>query len=385
MFDKAVIRIRNASLMDLAIYLTLFIFLGTGLATLPNMVERLTVSALLIAFGLAHAFGYRIASSQRHVNVYMAVQALITAVMFLRFPAADLFSFLLFILVIQVTIALPPRIAARWVVVLFTIESFRLIQNWGVERAINLLIFAPGYYLTAVFGYSLRRAEIVRREKESLLEELRATQNQLQELAVTEERTRLARELHDSLGHRLTVAVVQLEGAQRLIPTRPEQASNMIGIMREELKDALAELRITVSAMRDPIAKNQPLELFLSTLTQSFQKNTGLVTHFAASELPELPESYRLAFYRALQEGLTNIQRHAGAQNAWIKLETDHEQIILTIEDDGKGLDQMTEKGSGVGLVGLGERASQLGGEMRIIRRETGGTKLIFTIPVPEE
>ncbi len=160
--------------------------------------------------------------------------------------------------------------------------------------------------------------------------------------------------MHDSLGHRLTVAVVQLEGAQRLIPTRPEQASEMIRTMREELKGALAELRLTVSAMRNPIAKNQPLELVLSTLTQSFQKNTGLVTHFTASELPELPESYRLAFYRAIQEGLTNIQRHADAQNVWINLEADHEQIILTMEDDGKGLDQFAEKGSGVGLVGLG-------------------------------
>ena len=234
-------------------------------------------------------------------------------------------------------------------------------------------------------GYSLRQAEIADREKQQALEDLRATQNELQELAVTEERTRLARELRDSLGHRLTVAVVQLEGAQRLIPTKPEQASNMIGTMREELKGALAELRLTVSAMRDSIGKNQPLELVLSTLTQSFQKNTGLVTHFAASELPELPESYRLAFYRAIQEGLTNIQRHAGARNAWIKLEADHEQIILTIEDDGKGLDQITEKGSGVGLVGLGEQRQST--RWRDADHPARGRrhKLAFTIPVPEE
>ena len=386
MFDKDVIRLRNASLMDLAVYLTLFIFVGTGFLALPDITERIIVLILLLVFGLAHRFGYHLATTSRQVNVYMAIQALTVAFLVIRFPSADLFSFLLFVLVIQVAIALPPQIAARWVVILFFIEGIRLFTNSNGEQPINLLLLSPVYFLMGVFGYSLREAEIAQREKELLFEELQKTQNQLQELAVTEERTRLARELHDSLGHRLTVAVVQLEGAQRLIPTKPEQASDMIGTMRDELKNALAELRITVTAMRSPIAKNQPLELVLSTLTQSFQKNTGLVTHFTiASNLTELPEPSRLALYRATQEGLTNIQRHADAQNAWINLEADHKQITLTIEDDGKGLDQLTGKGLGVGLIGLGERASQLGGEMRITQREAGGAKLTFRIPLVEE
>jgi len=157
--------------------------------------------------------------------------------------------------------------------------------------------------------------------------------------------------------------------------------------MREELKNALADLRRTVTVLRSPIADNLPLESALLGLTQSFQQNTGLVTHFtASSSLPELPESYRLALYRAAQEGLTNIQRHADAQHAWINLEADDKQITLTIHDDGKGLDQLTEKRSGVGLIGLGERASQLGGEMRITTQpEAGGAKLTFILPLPEK
>jgi signal transduction histidine kinase len=245
----------------------------------------------------------------------------------------------------------------------------------------------PIYFLTGVFGYSLRRTEIAHREKQLILEELQKTQNQLQELAVTEERTRLARELHDSLGHQLTVAVVQLEGAQRLIPTKPDQASQMIGAMREELKNALADLRRTVTVLRSPIANDLPLESALLSLTQSFQQNTGLATHFAtASNLPALPEPYRLALYRAAQEGLTNIQRHANAQNAWVNLDVDDIQVTLTIKDDGAGLDQSVEKGSSVGLIGLGERASQLGGKMRIFSPpEAGGTQLTFILPLPEK
>jgi signal transduction histidine kinase len=386
MFDKDVIRIRNASLMDLAVYLTLFIFVGTGFLALPDMTERIIVLILLLVFGLAHRFGYHTATTSRQVNMYMAIQALIVAFLIIRFSTADLFSFLLFMLVIQAAIALPSNIAARWVVILFFIEGIRLFTNSNGEQFINLLLLSPVYFLMGVFGYSLRQAEIAHREKELLLEELQKAQDQLQELAVTEERTRLARELHDSLGHRLTVAVVQLEGAQRLIPTRPEQASAMVGTMREELKNALADLRVTVSAMRSPIAENQTLDSALRTLSQSFQQNTGLVVHFnAPSNLPELPESYRLAFYRAAQEGLTNIQRHAEAQNAWLNLEADNKQITLTIQDDGRGFDHHAEKGSGVGLVGLGERASQLGGEMHFVPgSEAGGAILTFILPLPE-
>lgn len=387
MFDNDMIRIRNAPLLDLAVYLILIIFLGTAQVALPELSNRITVSILLILFGLVYTLGYRRASSPEQVNLYMAVQALLTTVMFLRLPAADVFDFLLYLLVIQVTIALPPRVAVRWVVLFFIVESLHFFDSASIERAMNLVLFMPIYFLTGVFGYSLRRAEIAHREKELILEELHATQNQLQELAVTEERTRLARELHDSLGHQLTVAVVQLEGAQRLIPTKPDLASQMIGTMREELKNALADLRRTVTVLRSPIADDLPLESALLTLTQSFQQNTGLAIHFAtASNLPELPESYRLALYRAAQEGLTNIQRHANAQNAWIDLDVDDTQITLTIKDDGTGFDQPIEKGSSIGLIGLGERASQLGGEMRIFSTpKTGGTQLTFILPLPEK
>src|SRR5262245_60559162 len=116
MSSNDIIHIRNASLMDWAVYLTLSIFIGTGFIALPNTTERATVLILLFVFGLAHRFGYRVTTIERHVHVYMAIQALITAILFLRFPAADVFSFLLFLLVIQVTTALPPKLAARWVI-----------------------------------------------------------------------------------------------------------------------------------------------------------------------------------------------------------------------------------------------------------------------------
>jgi signal transduction histidine kinase len=387
MNDNNVIRIRNIPLLDWAVYLTITVFISIGLIFLDNAVDQAVIVVLLIVFGLMHILGYRRTQTPIHFHIYFAVQTLIVASLQSRFPASDLFGFLFFMLVIQVMLALSPRIAMRWVLVFFLIESIGIFVRPNSPGLIEVLFNIPVYFLVSVFAYVFRQAELARHQNQQLLEELRGTQLQLQELAVSEERTRLSRELHDSLGHQLTVAVVQLEGAQRLIPTKPERASEMIGTMHDELKNALADLRRTVTALRSPIADDLPLASALLHLMQSFEQNTGLVTHFSAAEnLPELSEPYRLALYRAAQEGLTNIQRHANAQNAWINISADDKQITLTVRDDGQGLDQSNEKGSGVGLIGLGERAGQLGGEMRFIPRlETGGASLTIILPLAEK
>ncbi len=133
------------------------------------------------------------------------------------------------------------------------------------------------------------------------------------------------------------------------------------------MKEALAELRRTVTALRTPIAGDLPLDIALSTLAQAFQRDTGIPIHFSVSPgFPALPEAYRLAFYRAAQEALTNIQRHAAANNAWLQLSADHQKVTLVMEDDGKGIDHHAENSAGSGLLGLNERAAQLGGQMRL-------------------
>ena len=385
--NNQIIQPRNLHPINIATYMPLSITTLIGFIVLQDSPIRIPVMVLCITFGLVHAFRFRAITTYLSLVVYFFIQiGLVITLTIIAYPS-DVFTFLLFVLCIQLTVLLPIKTAIPGLILFYLLDSQGALLNLDADGSIQLIFNVATIFFTSVLGYSLRQAEIADREKERLLKELQATQNQLQEMAVTEERTRLSRELHDSLGHQLTVAVVQLEGAQRLIPTKPDQASEMIGTMREELKNALADLRRTVTALRSPIADNLPLDSALLTLSQSFQQNTGLATHFtAASNLPELPEPYRLALYRAAQEGLTNIQRHADAQHAWINLEADDKQITLTIHDDGKGLDQLTEKRSGVGLIGLGERASQLGGEMRITTQpEAGGAKLTFILPLPEK
>jgi len=200
---------------------------------------------------------------------------------------------------------------------------------------------------------------------------------------VVEERSRLAREMHDTLGHRLTVAAVQLEGAQRLIEADPDRAAQMVGTVREQVREALAELRQTVAALRAPLEADLSLPHALARLAAHFETATGITIHQVlprAEELPDLPSTHRLALYRAAQEALTNIQRHAEAGQVWLVLAGDGGAVTLLVSDDGKGFSLSGDQ-AGFGLHGLRERAAQLGGEMHIEPRRGGGTQLSFRLP----
>lgn len=387
------VQVRNLRLLTWATYLGLTVMAVIGLAGLSDARARGLALTLCVAFGLIYALTLRIVRTTRQVNVYFAAQTLLVcAVLSILNDNTGTFSFFFIILGVQAAMLLSERTAIFWLALFYLITSFIIVAALGAAGLINILFNAAAYGVVGLLIHTFHQAELARRQSQVLLEELRAAHSQLQDfteqakqLAVVNERTRLARELHDSLGHRLTVAVVQLEGAQRLIPLKPEQAAQMIITMREELKIALADLRMTVSAMRSPIDEGQSLNSLLENLCQTFGQKTGLVTHFVASEIPPLSESYRLVLYRAVQEGLTNIQRHAEACNAWIRLDGGHEKISLTIEDDGKGIEEVAEKESGMGLSGIRERVNELGGEMRISLRTNGGTLLAINIPLPRQ
>ena len=188
--------------------------------------------------------------------------------------------------------------------------------------------------------------------------------------------------MHDALGHRLTVAVVQLEGAQRLIPTDPERAANVVGTMREQLKTALNELRQSVSALRAPAEEELPLPAAIERLVNNFQTATDLPIHLNLSaEMPVLPSSHRLTLFRAIQESLTNVQRHANAQQVWLDLFCQNGSVTLTIMDDGRGFPAVFEDGR-FGLEGIRERTEQLGGTLQLNTRPKGGAVVHLQIPV---
>ncbi len=374
-------------LVNIAAYLTLSAVAINGLIALETTRSRWIAGVLLIAFGILLTLALRIENEERYVHLYFAAQTLVSGSLFSLQPDHSPFGALFFVLSAQVMLLLPLRPAALWIAAFIVLTGISFVHFFGWIGILWLLPNIGGYLFFATFGNLWRQAELARRRSQQLLEELQVTQRQLQDLAVVEERNRLAREMHDSLGHRLTVAVVQLEGAQRLISTAPDRAARMIGTMRDEMKEALAELRQTVAALRNPLedAEEVPLGVALTRLAQTFQDSTGLAVHLDLPDaLPALPARHRLALYRAAQESLTNAQRHAAAQQVWLTVSAAQGHITLTAADDGKGLGEPVEtRDGGYGLRGLRERAAELGGELALEMRPGGGTQVRFSLPAP--
>jgi signal transduction histidine kinase len=387
---------RDSRLIQAAVYATLAAILIGGASSAPTPFIRWATIGLLLLFGLL--FGLwpvlfpSLDRSPWPAHLYLALQTALAAALMVMSNNWTLFTILFFILSVQAVLLLPPRPALAWIAGFALVTAALGVVNWGLSGGLwTIPFYAGGYALMAVFAHALTEAQAARQRSQELVEELQAAQAKMQEytgrieeLAVVEERSRLAREMHDTLGHRLTVASVQLEGAQRLIDADPARAAQMVGTVREQVREALAELRLTVAALRAPIEADLSLPHALARLAAHFEQATGITVHQVLprdDELPDLPGPHRLALYRTAQEALTNVQRHAQAGQVWLVLATHDDEVTLLVGDDGKGL-AVSAGEAGFGLRGLRDRAAELGGELHVEPRRGGGAHISLRLPI---
>lgn len=362
---------------------------------------RAVTFGLLVTFGVVVTVAILFRDSQTISRAYiLSGTVIILSVFLINEPQTGEEAFVLFFVLTSCTaLLLPIREAIVWVVALFIVQIGAIAYAYTWANTLGWISVAGGHFMFAGFGYMLRQSNVAREETEQLYAELQQTHAKLQEfttqsqqLAVAEERNRLAREMHDSLGHRLTVAILQLEGALHLIHSEPDRAATMVGNMRDQLKEALAELRRALSSLRTPAdeaanhqlngTKSHSLTDDIQQLVSTFQEATDLSIHTQIPEqIPPLEPVQRLALFRASQELLTNVQRHAEAQQAWLDLTIEDETMRLTVADDGRGLPSNVGDGR-FGLRGLGERADQLAGSFSVATRMEGGTRAEFVLPI---
>ena len=195
------------------------------------------------------------------------------------------------------------------------------------------------------------------------------------------ERKRIARELHDTLGYTLTVSVVQLENAGKLVDDQPVQAQALIEAVRGQLTSGLAFLDLTLRSLRGDGIRADDLLSSLRQLTSEFAAATGIVVRRQLCErLPALSDAQATVLFRAAQEGLINAYKHGRARHIFVGLTCGDEAVILTVGDDGAGL-AAADRG-GLGLRGLRERADQVGGTLTLTRAPEGGAAVILRVPL---
>jgi len=367
----------------------LFAVWVSSMRSLGTHEDRIWVSLILVSiavlFLLQHWFN-RI----RYGNwMRTTLQTVLAGCLFLFDSGWTVFPIVFFVLSPQVMMDYPIKIGVVWLMVFTLITGAAEISAYGVDGLIDILPFIAGYVFFAFFGWTMMRAENERRRSEQLLADLKVAHDQLrryteqvEELTIAGERNRIAREMHDTLGHRLTIAAVQLEGAQRLINSNPQKVEQIIKTVHEQVKEGLTELRRTVAMMRAPVVDDLPLEQALKRLISQVGEATGLDIHLEMDDPePALPSTHRHTLFRAAQEGLTNIERHADATEAWIRLSHQDDNVSIRVEDNGVGIHSPKER-DGLGLTGMRERAELLGGKFVIEQRNSGGTSLCLSLPL---
>lgn len=383
---------RENIVLSLAMYLTVAAVAGVGIPSLTSAAARWVGGALLLAFAALLSRIPAEDASPRKIHLYLGVQTALVAGLVALQPSLGGIFFIPYFILSALAMGLLQGRGALWIGVFALVTAVGLVVTWGWPGGLTMLpLYVGGNLFFGVFAAALARAEAARRESQALYAELREAHRQLaeyagrvEELAVAEERNRLAREVHDTLGHRLTVAAVQLEGAQRLLPKDPERAAGIVGTVREQVREALTELRRTVAALRAPLEADLRLLSALKRLAANFEGATDITVHrVLPDESPDLPDAHRLALYRAAQEALTNVQRHADASQVWLVLTVDDGAATLLVGDDGRGFSVGGEE-TGFGLRGLRERVAQLSGELHVDPRQGGGTQFSFRLPLPE-
>jgi signal transduction histidine kinase/ligand-binding sensor domain-containing protein len=198
-----------------------------------------------------------------------------------------------------------------------------------------------------------------------------------------EERTEIAREVHDQLGQTLTAVKMGLYWAKENSRISAETMENRLGELLEYTDLALDSVKSISTRLRPKVLDTLPLDEALGWLIRDFSRWSGVECESRIDRIPfELDRRTKTTLFRVLQENLTNVARHSGASKVWITLVMNDDRIELTVRDNGHGIDADTPAAErSFGIAGMRERCSYLGGSFDIFPAQTGGTVMIARLP----
>jgi signal transduction histidine kinase len=248
------------------------------------------------------------------------------------------------------------------------------------------LLGAMGLFVAAVFSRLIH----VRYENEGLIRELEASRQhvaaaaaQERELAVLRERERLARDLHDVLGHALVLAAVKLEAAQRLQPVDPPAANAELDATKQLVRDTMGELRRTVASLRAAPRDGHTPAHAVAQAAREVAAHAGLALELQCEEIEGLGAAQEEALRRVAQEALTNVAKHAAAARVRVVLNARAGVASLTVEDDGQGFPETRPTPAGhFGIRGMYERVTLAGGTLAVESTPGSGTRIRAEVPL---
>jgi signal transduction histidine kinase len=345
-----------------------------GLFRSPASVRETPVGASLAAHAAYLAAFLWTALRQERMAPAARVAALLVqslaGLVLVHFRQLWLEAGLLAIVAAQASLLLPRRVALGWAFALTAAVLPLYVGRADAPTAFFWTLGVLGFQLFAsAIGFAARHEAEARQELARTHAELQAAQLMLAESARTAERLHIARELHDAVGHHLTALSIHLDVARRRSPEDDSLAQ-----AHALSKSMLGEVRAVVHALREPRSIDLPAAL--SELARGVPQPR---VHLEIDEgLRVEDDAVAHAVLRGAQEAITNSVRHAGAENLWLTLSQQDEDLVLSARDDGRGAERVAE---GNGLLGLRERLSALGGRVAVESAPGRGLTLRMTVP----
>ncbi|MDJ0796362.1 MAG: sensor histidine kinase [Calothrix sp. MO_167.B12] len=366
-----------------------------------NQFPELTICSLII-FGV---MGLRLPTHRyKHKIIYTIVQIiLILFTNFLGIKTARLFPFLYLILVTRSCLIF--QMQGRLVVAILSFFLFVSTLLWRVSQisltpTINLTTpiikenlgffvfsFALLFGLTLLFFLLMMNTLIAERQSREQLafanQKLREYALKIENQATLEERNRIAREIHDSLGHSLTALNLQLETAVKLWQSQPKKAQSFLQNAKQLGSQALQDVRHSVSTMGSLPLQHQSLAAAVTDLADNVYQTTGIKPNLNIALSVTLSQEIATAIYRIIQESLTNICKYAKATQIDLIITSKKNHLLLQIEDNGIGFN-VGQNTTGFGIKSMRDRTLALGGNFKINSHPNCGCQIIVNIPLIE-
>lgn len=358
-----VVGVRRAlDALTIAAYVTLI----AGVDEAHSPVNGLVLGAVYVLIATV-GFGWVERRARLGISVaYITGQLILGSVVFVL-SGGTVGGVLLLLILVSQSVVLLPLPGALIVVAMVPFVHLGMEFRAGLREGLGTL---------AAAAFAAVLTHLIVRERKAR-EQLRAYALEVERLAAVQERNRVARDIHDGIGHSLTVVQMQIKAARAVLATDPARADGVLEKAQQQAEEALAEVRRSVGSLREQ-RPAVPLPEALRALAEEASAAgvpTSLDVSGAARPLVPAAEE---SLYRAAQEGLTNVRKHARATRASLLLDyTGPAAVRLEVRDDGAGL----QGGSGFGLLGVRERAAHAGGSMKIESVVGQGSTLSVEVP----
>jgi len=379
--SKIVAPVRIPALMDYATYISLLVMSLLALRGLDTVVAQLILLALCTVVGLLYYFILRAGRYKENPAIYFGSQLIVMVFLLLvGSSSVDALNFILLIVGLHAALVLMGRAAGIWLVVYYLTICIAVFIRQGSNGFYAAAFYLAAYVVIGFFGNVLQQAELARDRNQKLLDELKETQQKLRELAVVDERNRLARDLHDSVKQQVFAISMQLSAARTTL-SESDEAYTSVTEAEKLAQQAGAELTSLINALRPPVLERKSLVDAIQEYINEWSRQNNIQVEPNIDSSVNINQETEQALFRVLQEALANVARHSKADKVHVDLKSESGVVMLAIEDNGIGFDAK-KIAKGIGLDSMQERLIAVNGKVDFVSEKNKGTKITAKVRI---